>query len=73
MANATTIATNLHDMPGPIVFTEIESPEKIEYRRGAVFQYLYGAHAWLYRQMIGVYGKPEATERFWWLWNEKGE
>ena len=55
------------------VFYEAEAPAQIEYRRGAVIQYLTGAHAWLYRQMIGVYGKAEATERFWWLWNEKGE
>jgi len=50
---------------------ETEVPEKIIYKRGTVYMYLTGFHAYLYRGMIWMYGKAEATERFWWLWHEK--
>lgn len=55
----------------PTVTCESAEPEKIIYQRGTVYIYLYGFHAWLYRGMIGMYGKAEATERFWWLWHKK--
>lgn len=54
-----------------MVFTESLQPESIAYKRGSVCVNLTGYHACQYRQMIGVYGKSEATERFWWLWHKK--
>ena len=55
------------------VIFEPTEPEKIVYHYGIVYQYLYGWHAWLYRAMIGMYGKEEATERFWYLWHKRPE
>ncbi len=54
------------------VIFETEAPGKILYRHGNVTRYLNGVHAWLYRQMIGVYGKAEAADRFWQLWHGAG-
>lgn len=50
---------------------ETVEAEKVLYKRGCVSQYLSGANASLYRQMIWQYGEAEATERFWWLWHKK--
>ena len=57
----------------PEVMYEAAEPEKIIYQRGSVYIYLYGFNASLYRGMIWMYGKEEATERYWWLWNKKAE
>lgn len=46
-------------------------PQSIVYERGNVYVTLEGFHAWLYRSMVGIYGKADATERFWWLWHKK--
>lgn len=50
---------------------EIGSTEPISYKRGNALVTLTGFNAWLYRGMIGMYGKEEATERFWWHWHKK--
>ena len=50
---------------------EAVSTDRIMYQRGTICQYLEGFHAWLYRAMIKRYGKADATEKFWWLWNKK--
>jgi len=55
----------------PSVAYEALSTEWIMYQRGTVCKKLDGFHAWLYRAMIKRYGKPEATEKFWWLWHKK--
>ena len=60
-------------MMEPVVTFEAVEPESIIYKRGTVFVKLVGFNAWLYRAMIGVYGKAEATERFWWLWHNKSD
>lgn len=54
-----------------MILTESIEPENITYKRGNVCVILTCFNANLYRQMIGVYGKAEATERFWWLWHKK--
>ena len=50
---------------------EVVAAEKVLYKRGCVSQYLTGANASLYKQMIWKYGKAAATERFWWFWHKK--
>lgn len=50
---------------------ETVTAESIVYERGNVSIRLEGFYAWLYRGMIGMYGKAEATERFWWHWHKK--
>ena len=57
--------------PAPTVTLEAVEPESIIYHFGGCLVTLTGFHAWLYRGMIGMYGKAEATERFWWLWHKK--
>lgn len=53
------------------VTTESVSAESVVYGRGLVCITLEGFHAWLFRIMIGMYGKAEATEKFWWHWHIK--
>jgi len=55
----------------PAVACEAVTAESIVYKRGSVYTKLEGFHAWLYRSMIGTYGKAKATERFWWHWHKK--
>ena len=55
----------------PAVACEAVTADSIVYQRGAVCVKLEGFLAGLYRQMIGMYGKAEATERFWWHWHKK--
>lgn len=55
----------------PTVTLEAVEPENITYHFGECLVTLTGFNAWLYRGMIGMYGKAEATERFWWLWHKK--
>lgn len=55
----------------PTPACEAVTAESIVYQRGAVYIKLDGFYAWLYRGMIGMYGKAEATERFWWHWHKK--
>lgn len=55
----------------PSVACEAVTADSIVYQRGAVCVKLEGFLAGLYRQMIGMYGKAEATDRFWWLWHKK--
>ena len=55
----------------PEVVYETASAERILYKRGNFSVPLDGFHAWLYREMIGIYGKAEATDRFWWIWHKK--
>ena len=57
--------------PAPTVMLEAVEPESIIYHFGGCLVTLTGFNAWLYRGMIGIYGKAEATERFWWLWHKK--
>lgn len=58
-------------MATPTVITQAVEPEPITYKRGTVYVKLTGFNAWLYRGMIGMYGKTEATERFWWHFHKK--
>jgi len=53
------------------VISETVTAESIMYKRGNIYIKLEGFYAWLYRGMIGMYGKAEATERFWWHWHKK--
>lgn len=50
---------------------ESAATDSIMYQRGNIYIKLEGFYAWLYRGMIGMYGKDEATERFWWHWHKK--
>lgn len=52
------------------IFEAVE-PDEIVYKRGMVNQKLTGFFAGLYRAQVALYGKAEATERFWWMLNKK--
>ena len=58
-------------MEMPTVIFEAVEPDEIVYKRGTVYQKLTGALAGMYRAQIALYGKAEATERFWWMLNKK--
>lgn len=55
----------------PTVALEAVTAESIMYQRGNIYIKLEGFYAWLYRGMIRMYGKADATERFWWHWHKK--
>ena len=55
----------------PTVTYEAAEPEAIYYKRGLTYVKLTGFNAGLYRGMVWMYGEPEATDRFWWLWHKK--
>ena len=57
-------------METTVVFEAVE-PDEILYKRGMVNQKLTGFLAGLYRAQVALYGKAEATERFWWMLNKK--
>lgn len=58
-------------MEMPITIFEAVEPDEIVYKRGTVNQKLTGFLAGMYRAQIALYGKAEATERFWWMLNKK--
>lgn len=53
-----------------VIYDSVD-PGKISYKHGLVYETLTGFNAWMYRSMIGMYWKAEATEKFWWLWHKK--
>ena len=57
-------------METTVIFEAVE-PDEIVYKRGMVNQKLTGVLAGMYRAQVALYGKAEATERFWWLWYKK--
>lgn len=58
-------------METPMVIFEAVEPEEMVYKRGTVYQKLTGVLAGMYRAQVALYGKAEATERFWWMLNKK--
>lgn len=58
-------------MESPTVVFETVMPDEVIFHRGNVYQKLTGFYAGLYRAQIALYGKAEATERFWWMLNKK--
>lgn len=58
-------------MKDPEVSFETVEPEEMIFQRGTVYQKLTGFFAGLYRAQIALYGKAEATERFWQMLNKK--
>jgi hypothetical protein len=58
-------------MKMPITIFEAVEPDEIVYKRGTVYQKLTGFLAGIYRAQVALYGKAEATERFWWMLNKK--
>lgn len=58
-------------METPTVTFEAVEPDEVVYKRGLVYEKLNGFYAWMYRAQLALYGKAEATERFWWMLNKK--
>ena len=58
-------------MKTPMVTFDAVDPEEIVYKRGLIYQKLTGFLAGMYRAQTALYGKAEATERFWWMLNKK--
>ena len=58
-------------METPMVTFKAIEPDEVVYKRGLVYEKLNGFYAGMYRAQIALYGKAEATERFWWMLNKK--